>query len=46
MIEELIKALKEKGCEMGYVGSEWYSLATIERIGKEIENEKRGNTNE
>lgn len=35
--DQLIKALKEKGCEMGYNGSTWYALATIEKIAKEIE---------
>ena len=37
----LINELKEKGCEMGYNGSNWYSLATIKKIAKEIE--ERGN---
>lgn len=35
--DKLVQALKEKGCEMGYNGSTWYSLATIEKISKEIE---------
>ena len=39
MIKKLIQTLKEKGCEMGYNGSTWYSLAEIERLGKQIESE-------
>ena len=35
--EQLIQTLKKQGCEMGYNGSTWYSLAEIEKISKKIE---------
>ena len=34
----LIQALKEQGCEMGYVNSKWYSLAEIEKIARQVQN--------
>lgn len=39
----LIQSLKEKGHEMGYYNSGWYSLAEIEKIAKEIQ-EREVNT--
>ena len=41
LTDQLIKELKEKGCEMGYNGSTWYSLATIKKIAKEIEEREK-----
>ena len=41
MKRTLINELKEKGCEMGYNGSTWYSLATIKKIAKEIEEREK-----
>ena len=40
--EKLINALKEKGCQMGYYNSGWYSIAQIEKIAKEIEENGKG----
>ena len=33
----LIQALREQGSEMGYTNSNWYSLAEIEKIARQIQ---------
>ena len=35
--DQLIEALKQKGCEMGYTNSKWFALSEITKIAKEIE---------
>ena len=35
--DQLIEALKQKGCQMGYPNSKWFALSEIEKIAKEIE---------
>ena len=35
--DQLIEALKQKGCEMGYPNSKWFALSEITKIAKEIE---------
>ena len=39
----LIKELKEKGCEMGYEGSRWYSIAEIEKFARKIQEGEKAN---
>ena len=35
--DQLIEALKQKGCQMGYPNSKWFALSEIEKLAKEIE---------
>ena len=39
--EMLTNALREKGCQMGYNNSGWYSITEIEKIAREIEENVR-----